>query len=104
MVEYISPFSSSFLAGCKRRQEFFDENGRLTVFLYHSRSILHIGDLLQVKGFQRTRMEDLLRSLGVEEKEDILGSANFILRCLTIDPSLRPSAAALLEDVWLKDA
>lgn len=37
------------------------------------------------------------------EDKDIGPIAAFMRRCLTIDPSVRPSASELLQDEWLSD-
>jgi serine/threonine-protein kinase SRPK3 len=49
-------------------------------------------------------IEECLRPYGVLDEKDIPAAAAFIRKCLTIDPSARPSAMDLSGDEWLKDA
>ena len=58
--------------------------------------------LLRINGFSRIPLEVLLTTFNANcEEQDIIGVADFMRRCLTIDPELRPSAQELLKDKWL---
>jgi serine/threonine-protein kinase SRPK3 len=50
-----------------------------------------------------TPIEKLLDKYNRLKPEELAPAANFIRRCLTIDPSARPTAKELLEDEWLND-
>jgi serine/threonine-protein kinase SRPK3 len=58
-----------------------------------------------MQGLSPITMEQCLRLNKAmnENQRDIPAAAGFILRCLTIDPSARPTALELLDDEWLKD-
>ncbi|KAF7761326.1 hypothetical protein Agabi119p4_10735 [Agaricus bisporus var. burnettii] len=85
--ECLGPFPPAFLKDCEDRGKYFDDQGAL----------LHTNE-----HFQPSPIEDLFRVLGALKEEEIPGAANFIRRCLTLDPRLRPTAQELLNDQWLK--
>jgi serine/threonine-protein kinase SRPK3 len=61
-----------------------------------------LGTLLHTNSdFAPTTLEDILRGLEAVDESEILGTAAFLRRCLTLDPKLRPSAQELLKDGWL---
>ncbi|KAF9471267.1 kinase-like protein [Pholiota conissans] len=86
LISHKDRFPSDFLEGCSKRDEYFDDNGALRRPL----------------GIDVPSIEERLAELNVSFK-DILPAATFIRRCLTLDPSVRPSASQLLQDDWLKD-
>jgi len=62
-----------------------------------------LGELREFQGVVMA-LEAQLRSWGqFSNDEDLKQATVFIRRCLTIDPALRPSAAQLLSDIWLKE-
>ncbi|TDL24708.1 kinase-like protein [Rickenella mellea] len=87
VIELIGDFPPSFLARCRKRDDYFNVEGKL----------LRITTL-----FPRTIAECVANYKHVDSK-DVGPAAKFILRCLTIDPSARPSASELLLDEWLSD-
>ncbi|GLB44360.1 putative protein kinase domain containing protein [Lyophyllum shimeji] len=89
IIEHVGGFSPSFLARCSWRGEYFDEQG----------------ELLRVKNewLSPQPIEDCLALYKHVDKNAITPAAAFIRRCLTIDPSARPSASDLLQDQWLRD-
>ncbi|KAF8167107.1 hypothetical protein B0H34DRAFT_645455 [Crassisporium funariophilum] len=87
MIELLGGFSPKFLADCRSRTEYFDEKG----------------ELLRVKKLFPRTIEECITHYGRLEDKDITLAAAFIRRCLTIDPSLRPSASELFQDEWLSD-
>ncbi|KAH7903737.1 kinase-like domain-containing protein [Hygrophoropsis aurantiaca] len=87
MIEHLGDFPSSFLALCSRRNAYFDEKG----------------NLLRVKQLFPQTIEQCIAPYKRVENQDIAAAAAFIRRCLTIDPSVRPSASELLQDEWLSD-
>jgi serine/threonine-protein kinase SRPK3 len=62
------------------------------------------GSLLRVKKLVPQTIEECIRPYKVLDEKDIPAAAKFIRKCLTIDPSARPTALELLDDEWLKDA
>ncbi|KAG0701388.1 hypothetical protein DFH29DRAFT_852589 [Suillus ampliporus] len=84
ILEHIGLFPPSFLEGCQRRTDFFDEQGTLRAHNLFPNSI-----------------ESCLRTYRSMDEKVILPAAAFIRRCLTIDPRARPTALELLEDEWL---
>jgi serine/threonine protein kinase len=38
------------------------------------------------------------------DEAELLRASRFITRCLTVDPTLRPTAAELLKDEWIAHA
>lgn len=62
------------------------------------------GALIRVKELAPTTIETCLRVYRTLDEKEISPAAAFIRKCLTIDPSARPSALDLLGDEWLKDA
>ena len=52
---------------------------------------------------QRETLQERLSAGGLSDTE-AQQAARFILRCLSIDPQSRASAAELSEDVWFEDA
>ncbi|KXN82328.1 Dual specificity tyrosine-phosphorylation-regulated kinase 4 [Leucoagaricus sp. SymC.cos] len=90
IIELLGQFDPTFLSKCSKRNAYFDETGQLLKTLnFEDGSISASGSLAHC----------LLTS--IFEGQD-LGSANDFLKCcLTLDPSLRPSAKELLEDPWL---
>ncbi|KXN85126.1 Serine/threonine-protein kinase SRPK [Leucoagaricus sp. SymC.cos] len=46
-------------------------------------------------------LEDFFQHLKVLDEDEIPGAADFIRKCLTLDPKLRPTAQELLKDDWL---
>ena len=64
--------------------------------------LLHLGTLLHTNSdFAPSALEDVFRALKVVDEGEILGTAAFLRRCLTLDPKQRPSAQELLKDGWL---
>jgi serine/threonine-protein kinase SRPK3 len=61
------------------------------------------GSLLRVADFTPSNLEEILYELAVVEASEVPGLAAFLSRCLTLDPSLRPTARQLFKDKWLKD-
>ena len=62
-------------------------------------------ELFDDKGHQfasRCSMEDVLRNYNMLHEADIPSTAAFIVHCLQLDPSERPTAEQLLADPWLK--
>ncbi|KAF8478755.1 kinase-like domain-containing protein [Gautieria morchelliformis] len=86
IFEFSGRFPDSFLEACKRRTDFFDEQG----------------SLLRVDKLAPAVMDDVLRAYHVNE-QDIAPAAAFIRKCVTIDPRVRPTALELLDDEWLMD-
>ncbi|KAJ3569389.1 hypothetical protein NP233_g5080 [Leucocoprinus birnbaumii] len=84
--ECLGPFPLEFLKDCKDWGKYFDEKGML----------LH-----KDSNCEPTPIEDVLRALEVMDEDKIPNTANFIRKCLTLDPKLRPSAQELLRDDWL---
>ncbi|KAL0961265.1 hypothetical protein HGRIS_006228 [Hohenbuehelia grisea] len=85
MSELLGPFPPEFIAGCSKRDTFFDAHGKL----------LHQPTVRQDDSIS----ERLSRS---RWQGDILQTSAFIGRMLTIDPKQRPSASELLEDSWFQ--
>ncbi|KAJ2936997.1 hypothetical protein H1R20_g91, partial [Candolleomyces eurysporus] len=92
MQELLGPFPSSFLDRCSRRDKYFDKSGKL-LRKPDSTTLTGLGDLEQ-------RMSELKGRVPYGELAELV---NFMRRCLTIDPELRPSAEELLEDPFLAD-
>jgi serine/threonine-protein kinase SRPK3 len=63
-----------------------------------------VGSLLRVAELFPQSIESCLANYLVLGEDEVAGIAGFMRRCLTIDPSARPTASELLEDNWLKDA
>ncbi|KAJ7027520.1 kinase-like domain-containing protein [Mycena alexandri] len=80
MEELLGPFPPSLVSSFPTT---FDENGRFR----------------NPTNFTSRRLEDLLP----KTRSPNYSTAQFIRRCLTLDPKTRPDARELLEDVWLKD-
>jgi serine/threonine-protein kinase SRPK3 len=59
------------------------------------------GELLHIKEPSPHGLEDRIADYKHINKADIASVTVFIRRCLTIDPSVRPSALELLDDEWL---
>jgi serine/threonine-protein kinase SRPK3 len=106
IVEHIGLFPPSFLEACQHRANFFNEQGEMThLDLSASGSyLLSKGSLLRVHNLFPSSIERCLRPYKVLDEQEIPPIAAFIRRCLTIDPSARPTALELLDDEWLKDA
>ena len=51
--------------------------------------------------FMPTTLEAILRRFKAVDENEILGTAAFLRRCLTLDPKLQPSAQELLKVSWL---
>lgn len=63
---------------------------------------LRLGALLHTNSdFQPTPLEDFFQCLKVLDEDEIPGAVDFIQKCLTLDPKLRPTAQELLKDDWL---
>ena len=105
MVKCLGPFPLEFLKHCEDRGKYFDEEGEqphLTILSSTINDFLHLGTLLHTNSdFAPSALEDVLRGLKVADESEILGTAAFLRRCLTLDPKLRPSAQELLNDGWL---
>lgn len=102
MIEHLGSFPLNFLANCSRQTHYFNENGE------HSKTIpicstplSFAGELLRVKKLFPRTIEECLAHYERVGNRDIAPAAAFIRRCLTIDPSIRPSASELLQDGWL---
>ncbi|KAJ6558290.1 kinase-like domain-containing protein [Mycena capillaripes] len=90
MAKLFGPFPQTFLDRCPQNIEYFDENG-IRLRLHRQTST--------AEGVEPRRLEDLLP----KTKSSDESAAQFLRRCLTLDPEARPSASELLEDPWLKD-
>ncbi|KAJ3572328.1 hypothetical protein NP233_g3166 [Leucocoprinus birnbaumii] len=84
--ECVGRFPSQFLRECEKRGQYFDDKG----------SLLHTNN-----DYKPTPISDFLKQLSLLDEDEVMGATNFILRCLTLDPKLRPTAQELLEDDWL---
>ncbi|KAK7051379.1 hypothetical protein VNI00_004879 [Paramarasmius palmivorus] len=82
-------FDLAFLAKCKRRDEFFNEDGSFKRFTIHEEPNCPLDQLLK-----ECALVDL-------EEKDVVATARFVQRCLQLIPEERPSARELLEDPWL---
>ncbi|OCH86859.1 kinase-like protein [Obba rivulosa] len=85
--QVIGPYPSTFLASCHRRDQYLNQEGcpsRPSTISYPS-------------------IEDVLHCNEALAQSDVAAAARFIRRCLTIDPTLRPTAYELLSDEWLQD-
>ncbi|KXN80718.1 Protein kinase dsk1, partial [Leucoagaricus sp. SymC.cos] len=81
--ECLGPFPPELLKDCKDREKYFDDKGEYT------------------SNFQPTPVEDFIQHLKVLDEDEIPGAADFIRKCLTLDPKLRLTAQELLKDDWL---
>ncbi|KXN81041.1 Serine/threonine-protein kinase SRPK [Leucoagaricus sp. SymC.cos] len=81
--ECLGPFPSEFLKDSEDREKYFG-------------TLLHTNS-----DFQPTSLEDFFQHLKVLDEDEIPGAADFIRKCLTLDPKLRPTAQELLKDDWL---
>jgi serine/threonine-protein kinase SRPK3 len=61
-----------------------------------------VGTLLRLTDFTPSSLEEIFAGIGIIDPSDIPPIATFLRRCLTIDPTLRPSALELLKDSWLE--
>lgn len=105
ILELIGPFPTGFVEACEKRANFFDEQGDIQVSIFRRRAyFIFTGSLIHTKDFRHMSIEDYLRSRETMGERDIGSAAAFIRRCLTIDPSARPTALELLGDEWLKNA
>ncbi|KAL0960445.1 hypothetical protein HGRIS_005489 [Hohenbuehelia grisea] len=86
IADLVGPFSPQFLSACRLRADFFDDAGNLLrkPILSHHNSIA-----------------ERIASAGLRD-EELANASAFVRRALSIDPSERPSASALLADEWLK--
>jgi serine/threonine-protein kinase SRPK3 len=64
--------------------------------------VCFVGSLRRVTDFIPSSLEDILYGLGTMQADDVPGVAAFMRRCLALDPTSRPSALELLNDVWLE--
>jgi serine/threonine-protein kinase SRPK3 len=65
-------------------------------------NVFTLGALLYTNShFTPTTLQAILRRLEAVDEDEILGTAAFLRRCLSLDPKLRPSAQELLKDSWL---
>jgi serine/threonine-protein kinase SRPK3 len=106
IVEQIGDFPLSFLAGCRRRDQYFNEQGEdffTNIPCMRKDLKIFAGKLLRVKKLYPRSIEDCIAHYKRVDDNDIAPAATFIRRCLTIDPSARPSASELLQDEWLSD-
>lgn len=73
-------------------------------FYIHTLRTSHMptGELLRIKEPSPHSLEDRIADYKHINKADIGSAAVFIRCCLTIDPSVRPSALELLDDEWLR--
>jgi len=69
-----------------RRSELFDDQGKVR----------------NVTAERSQTMQDALRAYNVLREADLHSTAAFIVRCLRLDPSKRPTAGQLLADPWFK--
>jgi serine/threonine-protein kinase SRPK3 len=58
------------------------------------------GSLLRAVDFTPGSLEGILYNLGVFKVDEVPGLAAFLTRCLTLDPSSRPTALELSLDEW----
>ncbi|EDQ99903.1 uncharacterized protein LACBIDRAFT_315117 [Laccaria bicolor S238N-H82] len=86
MVQCLGPFPLEFLEHCEDWGKYFDEKGTL----------LHTNS-----NFAPSTLKDILQGFEVLNESEILGTAAFLRKCLTLDPKLQPSAQELLKDGWL---
>ncbi|KDR73028.1 hypothetical protein GALMADRAFT_281220 [Galerina marginata CBS 339.88] len=105
MIELLGGFTPNFLSDCRNRADYFDEKGQNSQIFPVSITLIQIivGELLRVKKLFPRTIEECIAHYGCLEDKDIVPAATFIRRCLTIDPSLRPSASELMQDEWLSD-
>ncbi|KXN81936.1 Serine/threonine-protein kinase SRPK [Leucoagaricus sp. SymC.cos] len=90
IMELLGTFDPTFLDKCSKRDAYFDETGQLL------KTVNFEDESISASGSLTHRL-----STASFEGQD-LGSANDFLKCcLTLDPSLRPSAEDLLKDPWL---
>lgn len=62
---------------------------------------IHLGSLKRQHDFVPISVEKRLRESSLSSSDrDVQETAEFITRCLTVDPSLRPTAKELLDDPW----
>ncbi|CAL1705897.1 unnamed protein product [Somion occarium] len=81
-------FTPETLKYAQRREEFFDDNGRL----------LRIDQLIPVS------LEAALSNYKLLDPADVDSAAAFIRSCLCLDPFQRPTARELMLSPWLRDA
>jgi serine/threonine-protein kinase SRPK3 len=62
-----------------------------------------IGGVLRIAKLPHTPIEKCLDTYKRLKPGELRPAADFMRRCLTIDPVTRPTANELLEDEWLKD-
>ncbi|KAG8922968.1 hypothetical protein FRC02_011495 [Tulasnella sp. 418] len=81
-------FSSKMLAQSKRREQYLDSDG----------------SLIRIKYLSPVTFEDCIRNYNLVPEHEAQGAADFMRRCLRLDPDDRPTAAELIGDKWLLDA
>ncbi|KAI0265562.1 kinase-like domain-containing protein [Gloeopeniophorella convolvens] len=89
IIRTIGAFPPDFLATCSKSADYFDNKGNL----------LRAQPEMPP---QPGSIEDELRSRTTLDEKDILATGAFLRRCLTIDPSRRPTALQLLDDDWFE--
>ncbi|KAI0633931.1 kinase-like domain-containing protein [Trametes polyzona] len=88
MYDLLGPFPRSFLKRCRKADKYFDEKGARCFPWYGD-------DCITLDQWLPPRMEPETSS------SEIAATLRFVRRCLTIDPTERPTAAELLADSWL---
>ncbi|GBE83460.1 hypothetical protein SCP_0505090 [Sparassis crispa] len=81
-------FTPEVLQHARRRQDFFDDSGKL----------------LRISEVFPGSLESALGNYKILDEKDIKPAAEFIRSCLHLDPSKRPSAEELQLAPWLEDA
>jgi serine/threonine protein kinase len=104
ITQLLGPLPSRFLANCEARAEYFDESGERNVELSpYMLTKRRLGHLLHAPKVPPMTIEECLDNYKSLKQEELRPAADFIRRCLTLDPSVRPTTKELLEDKWLRE-
>lgn len=99
-------FDRSFLESCSRRDLFFTPEGTYGVLLNKLIISLPAGEKTGDLRIRRHPMPHIIENSFVNYpfygKVEAGKAADFIRRCLRLNPADRPTAAQLLEDEWLQ--
>jgi serine/threonine protein kinase len=108
MVVYAGEeFNSDLLLHCQNRDDFFDAKGlQATLFGFRSLTLWnYVGNLKRAvpekQACLTTIIETLRKSTLQLPEEEHVPAADFLRRCLRLDPRDRESAAQLLQHDWL---
>ena len=98
-------FREAMLERAERRGEYFDEDGNSMLWLAGVTSAYTscAGNLLRVDELFVTPVEEALANYKILPPEQIEPAAQFIRKCIRLNPEDRPSAQDLLSDDWLRD-